>query len=481
MTTQADTELNYANLMDALDMLGDTNLKFRLAGKGATKNVLAWSKHAQATVLVGSVTGRTNNKAMRAILEQVMLDEEAAIADNIASHGYEGALAHYDETSSSESPLAYLAKGRAEYLRMAHVRERYVPSPQPSEEDGATRQPQSEAEAAPQWTFDVPALRGLQGGRAYYSVVMPYRVLARLLQIQTGFKAVERAQRLVTASRVQELVAYMGTPGYALPALTGSVSGKCDFHAHDGVLSGSLSIDMGAKIRLADGQHRASAIVAKVEADPTIGQESVIVQLYTNLTLAEEQQLFSDLNSKAVKPNASINNLYNHRKASAQIAKAVAEAVFPNLIDYERVTCSGRTEFLYPFKSLIDANDVMFGSSMDWTDEARLEALKVWALVAKRLPLANLTQEQLKDLRECSVLGTAAGLMVLAWVVRVMITESGLNALADLRKVEWSRDWHGWDGNVIVGSKMVKNGSSIKEGARQVLRHLGMSVAGVGL
>lgn len=174
---------------------------------------MVWSRTAKAFVCFGSVTGRTTEQSLKAHLSALLAQDLEYITKELEAKG--------DEC-----------------------------------------------------VFNVPALRGVQGGRNYHAVTMPYRVLARLLQIQIGLAAIERAQREVNKSQVTDLVDCMGQAGYTLPALTGCVEGKAEF---TGDHMGTLAIDMGAKILLADGQHRASAIVNKVEGDATLAGESVII------------------------------------------------------------------------------------------------------------------------------------------------------------------------------------------------------------
>jgi DNA sulfur modification protein DndB len=450
-------------------------------GRGATKDVMGWSRTAGESVCFGSVTGRTTEQGLRMHLSNLLNEDIEYLKREVAEKGYDVVLATIKTNLLGYTGQAkHTALGQLDELRSDSFLIAVGAIPQPTEGVSEANAPKEAEAKGDEWVFNVPALRGLQGGRAYYAVTMPYRVLARLLQIQTGFAAIERAQREVNKSRVTDLVDYMGQAGYALPALTGCVEGKAEF---TGDHMGTLAIDMGAKILLADGQHRASAIVNKVEADAALAGESVIIQLYTGLTLDERQQLFSDLNSKAVKPNASINNLYNHRKDGSQVARAVANAVFPGLIDFERTTCGGRSEFLYPFKTLIDANNVLMNKrdGEAWSEEAKVEALKIWALIMKRVPVTTAAGagDNVAKLREGSVLGTAVGLMVLVWVAKVLMEQEGLNGLVHLRKADWDKGWFGWQDNVMSGAKMIKNGGSIKDGARAVLSLLDMPVTGV--
>ncbi|MGL4751670.1 MAG: DNA sulfur modification protein DndB [Aeromonadaceae bacterium] len=478
MNAKTETTL-YANITDLFELLKDFNKsKVKLVGRGATKDVMGWSRTAGESVCFGSVTGRTTEQGLRMHLSSLLTQDLDYLTKEVEEKGLEPLIAiHTMNAKQMQGQARHNALGFVDELNARLAR---AAAPQPTEGVSEANSPKEAEAKGDDWVFNVPALRGMQGGRPYYAVTMPYRVLARLLQIQTGFAAIERAQREVNKARVSDLEDYMSQAGYALPALTGCVEGKAEF---TGDLMGNLAIDMGAKILLADGQHRACSIVNKVEADASLAGESVIIQLYTGLTLDERQQLFSDLNSKAVKPNASINNLYNHRKDGSQVARAVANAVFPGLIDFERTSCGGRSQFLYPFKALIDANNVLMAKRDGdaWKEEEKVEALKVWALIIKRVPVATAASsgQNLTDLRECSVLGTAVGLMVLAYVAKAILVQDGLNGLTNLRKINWEKDWYGWQGNVIVGSKMVKNGTSTREGARAVLRHLDLPVQGV--
>ncbi|MCF5728829.1 DNA sulfur modification protein DndB [Aeromonas veronii] len=482
MNAKVETTTLYANITDLFEILKDFNkAKVRLVGRGATKDVMGWSRTASEHVCFGSVTGRTTEQSLRMHLSNLLNEDIDHLKQEVAHKGYDAVLSTVKANLLVfKGQAKHTALGQLDELQSKSFMEAVGALPQPTEGVSEANAPKEAEAKGDEWVFNVPALRGLQGGRAYYAVTMPYRVLARLLQIQTGFAAIERAQREVNKSRVTDLVDYMGQAGYALPALTGCVEGKAEF---TGDHMGTLAIDMGAKILLADGQHRASAIVNKVEADAALAGESVIIQLYTGLTLDERQQLFSDLNSKAVKPNASINNLYNHRKDGSQVARAVANAVFPGLIDFERTTCGGRSEFLYPFKTLIDANNVLMNKrdGEAWQEEEKVDALKIWALIMKRVPVTTAAGSggNVAKLREGSVLGTAVGLMVLVWVAKVLMEQEGLNGLTHLRKADWDKGWFGWQGNVMLGAKMIKNGGSIKDGARAVLSLLDMPVTGV--
>lgn len=497
MPTTTELDPMMANLMDFYHLLADFSpAKVTLHGKGSLRNVIGWSPDLHASVIFGSVKSRISKTQLKQTLLELMQQEQTQLDDAVAEKGYETVLAKAKLDAKQGGQVGHYAQGWVHALESEQAR-RNRDNPQTSDQQEASASQdtgQNTKQAAKQgakqdseWVFHVPALAAIQGGRIYYAVTMPYRVLARLLQLQSGFAVIERAQREVNKSRVSDLMDYMGLTGYTLPALTGCVEGKADFTGDKGV--GMLAIDMGAKILLADGQHRASAIVAKVEQDAAFASESVIIQLYTQLTLPQRQQLFSDLNSKAVKPNASINNLYNHRKDGSQVARAVADAVLPGLIDFERTSCGGRSEYLYPFKALIDANNLLMGKREGdvWSEEQKAFAIELWQQVIAQVPIPNpavtanipTTTPAIAALREESVLGTAVGLMVLAWVAKVALEQEGEPGLVRLRKVDWSKAWHGWQGNVLVNSNMAKSSASIREGARAVLHHIDLPVQGV--
>lgn len=74
-----------------------------------------------------------------------------------------------------------------------------------------------------------------------------------------------------------------------------------------------LHIPMSATMLINDGQHRRYAIELALKGDTTLQNETAPVQIHFDQGLKRSQQIFADINSKAVKPSSAINALYDHR------------------------------------------------------------------------------------------------------------------------------------------------------------------------
>ena len=66
---------------------------------------------------------------------------------------------------------------------------------------------------------------------------------------------------------------------------------------------------MDSKILINDGQHRKAAILAAIEEDETLLDETIPVVLFADKGLERSQQMFTDLNKHAVTTSKSLNAL----------------------------------------------------------------------------------------------------------------------------------------------------------------------------
>jgi DNA sulfur modification protein DndB len=94
-----------------------------------------------------------------------------------------------------------------------------------------------------------------------------------------------------------------------------------------GLRLGIFAIPCTARLTLADGQHRAAAITQALSGNAcALGDETIPVVIYTDISLARSQQAFADVNRHAVHPAPSITILYDQRdeNGSALILRASA-------------------------------------------------------------------------------------------------------------------------------------------------------------
>ena len=155
-----------------------------------------------------------------------------------------------------------------------------------------------------------PAVRGVQAGRAFYTVMCPLHLIPRIFLYDEDEVAPEvRAQRTLNSSRVPELTRYIieNRKEYVFSALTASIDGELTFEpigeGEVGADIGKLRVPMSANFLINDGQHRRAALVRALEADPELGDESIAVVFFEDRGLDRAQQMFTDLNQHAVRPS----------------------------------------------------------------------------------------------------------------------------------------------------------------------------------
>jgi len=232
-------------------------------------------------------------------------------------------------------------------------------------------------------TFEFAAVKGIQGGRGYYLASIPFSILSRLLAIDAG-NTLDRSQRDVDAKRAKAVSKYIieNSTSFVIPGLTGVINAEnIGFIEHcDGSFVGTMQVPMDAEIKLFDGQHRAVGIMEAIKECAAVRSSTVPVQLFTDMTLADRQQAFSDINSHAKSVSASLNHAYNLRASGTQALAALArEPMFHGIIEYQRNAVSGKSPKIFSLKTLIEASRLLLSvSARDDINEEQIELAKVF-------------------------------------------------------------------------------------------------------
>ena len=143
---------------------------------------------------------------------------------------------------------------------------------------------------------------------------------------------------------------------YVFSALTASIDGDSRFEpsSPDNSDIGSLHINMQSRFLINDGQHRRAAIEVALREEPTLGDETIAIVFFLDRGLERCQQMFADLNRHAIRPSRSLGLLYDHRDATAKIAKLVAmkSSAFKHLVEMEKSSLSLRSQKLFTLSAL---------------------------------------------------------------------------------------------------------------------------------
>lgn len=172
--------------------------------------------------------------------------------------------------------------------------------------------------------FELPAVKGIQAGMPYYSVMCPLDIVTKLFSYNDSSLSPDmRAQRILNKQRIPEMKEYIlsNKNCYVFSALTASIDGDLEFVANKNSSSGYLKIAMNSRIIINDGQHRRAAIEAALQECPELRHEDISIVLYYDLGLKRSQQMFTDLNRYAARPTMSLNILYDNRDEFSVLIK----------------------------------------------------------------------------------------------------------------------------------------------------------------
>lgn len=318
------------------------------------------------------------------------------------------------------------------------------------------------------FTYQFPAVKGIQAGREYYISMVPLKLLSKLFPLDDEIVAPEyRAQRKINEARIPEIKKYIleNRKNYVFSALSASIDGEFTFVASDNPDIGMLHIDMDSVFLINDGQHRKAAIEAAMQEDDSLGKETISIVFFNDSGLERSQQMFTDLNKHAVKTSNSLSTLYDSRDAVAVATKAVISAVpfFKKFTDKERDILGKNSSNLFTLNSIYKANLKIVHN--DSCDDAAVDFLiSFWKSVADNI---NEWQEVMnrsltkKDLRENYIITLAVTLTALGKLGRYFYDNPQVDMNVSLRKlqeIDWSRyNAENWLGRTIREDGKVMN------------------------
>lgn len=344
------------------------------------------------------------------------------------------------------------------------------------------------------YKIEFPAVKGEQAGRAYYMATVPFSVLGRLLQLDTAGGVLERSQREVNETRANKVKKYIleNPTAYIIPSLTGviNVDDIADIEFISPVNEqfkavGTLSVPMDATIKLFDGQHRATGIIQSIKDNSSLKNELVPIMLFTNMSLEERQQAFSDINGTAAKPQQSLSDSYNSRDSLPMLAKHIAMncSVFNGLIEYERNSITEKSDKLFPIKTIKDASQKFLGiTKVDViTEEQKELCVKLWKQIGKELnwSIDDITSIGLdvKQIRTDTIKTHTIMINALALAVSCVIKSIDFDEIdfSKLQMLDFKRDSSDFLDRCVdsKNGSMITNSTALKLTANKVIVCLG--------
>lgn len=318
------------------------------------------------------------------------------------------------------------------------------------------------------FTYQFPAVKGIQAGQEYYISMVPLKLLSKLFPSDDEIVAPEyRAQRKINELRIPEIRKYIleNRNSYVFSALSASIDGDFTFESIENTDMGILHIDMNSVFLINDGQHRKAAILAAMQEDETLGNETISIVFFGDNGLERSQQMFTDLNKHAVKTSNSLSTLYDSRDAVAVATREVISSVpfFKKFTDKERDILGKNSSNLFTLNAIYKANlKIVHNDSCDKSAVKFL--ISYWQNVAKNI---NEWQDVMnrsltkKDLRENYIITLAITLAALGKLGKYFYENPSANMcelLKKLQDVDWSRfNEQNWLGRTIREDGKVMN------------------------
>jgi DNA sulfur modification protein DndB len=303
-----------------------------------------------------------------------------------------------------------------------------------------------------------------------------------------------RAQRTLNRARIPEIASYLveNPKNYILSALTASIdASNVGFQPYvdKGPASnlGILNIPMDVSILINDGQHRRAAIEEAIKENPAIAQDNIPVLFFIDAGLVRSQQMFADLNKYAVRPSYSLGTLYDHRDASSELARFLANTcvAFNGLTEMEKSTISNRSTKLFTLSGIKHASRALLRKSNTdkISEKDKLIARDYWDAVAEHIPDWKRARERsvaTADLRQNYIHAHGVALHALGLLGADLLADHPKDwekYLKKLSKVDWSRsNTQLWEGRAMMHGRISKATTNVALTSNLLKSYLGLTL-----
>ena len=336
------------------------------------------------------------------------------------------------------------------------------------------------------FSYNFPAVRGVQAGRDYYISMIPLRLLSKLFSNEGEYLLPEyRAQRKINEQRIPEIRDYIldNPDTYVFSALSASIDGEFSFESSVmGENIGILHVDMNAVLIINDGQHRKASIEAALKENLALGDETISVVLFKDEGLERSQQMFADLNKHAVKSTMSLSTLYDSRDDLANAVKEVVSKVafLSKYIDKEKDNLGKNSLKLFTLANFLRANRRILKDEVV-TENDRNFLIMYWDMVFQNiLEWQQLENKQIHkcDLRENYIITLSVTLQAFGRLGRYFYeNQHEIDKMKQLSKVDWLRCNQEWVGRVIDShGKIVNNEDAIVKICSHIKAKIGIDL-----
>lgn len=344
--------------------------------------------------------------------------------------------------------------------------------------------------------FSIPAVRGTQGGHAFYAAMCPISLLPKLFPVGTDQTLTDSHQsfRTVKVSRVREIAREIVAhhDSFHLAAVTITVEHEVRFvtgksNPKTQLAAGELCIPLEARLTIVDGIHRIYGLQRALKECPSLASECIAMVIHVDPNGSRRGQIFSDVKRHERSSAQSLRIGLDDRDETARLTRDVIAAVhvFVGAIEMEKTAISNRSRNLFTLSALYQANQILLADQKDnpYTDRLKI-ATEFWIEVAAQIP--GWTQivkgpASPADIRAGYVHCHAIGIAAIARAGRALLAQSPKGwkkRLAKLSSLNWSRSNVAlWEGRAMIGGRLSKSSSAVARAGNAVTIHLGLKLS----
>ena len=344
--------------------------------------------------------------------------------------------------------------------------------------------------------FSIPAVRGTQASHAFYTAMLPIRLLPKLfpVRVDDSTSNVHQSFRKANVARVRDIAKdiVQHCDDFHIGAVTVSVEHEVRFVAAENTRSklpciGELFIPLEARLTILDGIHRIYGLQRALAECPSLADNSIAMLLHVDPDGSRRGQLFSDAKRHERTTAPSRRIAFDERDELARLTREVITAVpvFRDAIEMERTAISNRSRKLFTLSALYQANRELLADHKQDSYKQRLKlATEFWKEVARHIPgWSEIVQSDTSaaEIRANYVHCHAIGIAAIARAGRALLAQSPAGwkqRLAKLSSLDWSRsNTKLWEGRAMIGGRLSKSSLAVARAGNAVKQHLGVKLS----
>ena len=324
-------------------------------------------------------------------------------------------------------------------------------------------------------TITLAVIRGVQAGREFYMAMCPMSFIATHLPYpQINIPEDKVIQRHINKARIPKIAEYLVKyhDDYVLPPIIASIDGDVDFTPlskdEANMQVGTLKIPDSADLIINDGQHRCAAIQHALRQRPELKYETLGVIFYIDRGVKRARQIFSDLNGHPVRTNQNINATFDSRQYLPLLTKRVIDQspLLKGRIELFASACAEGSPKVFTISAVKKSHGTLLAGlpnkNMDHDTDI---CSRYWRVLEENLTdLEKLADDDIsaREIKKSYFYPYSIGLQALASITNQLIKEypeEWEERLAGVRKINWRRDNHEWEGRAMSGGRLTTGGN----------------------